>query len=115
MWQLGTIYQKVTGKTISDFGHWRFRQMFELPIYKANFHDPQEDHIKYVTHDSLEPFTIRFKTWSAIAAQSDDVQEEIALKLKTIIERGEDIKWVDEAEGIFEVPMATPIIIIRRK
>ncbi|KAH8101573.1 S-adenosyl-L-methionine-dependent methyltransferase [Cristinia sonorae] len=115
MWQLGMIYQNITGKTMQAFNQWRFHQIFNLPTFKANFHDPKQEDIKYIVQDGLEGVLNRFRTWSAIAALPDDKREEVVLELAQIIEKGEDLEWVGREEGIFKIPMATPTIIIQRR
>jgi len=115
MWILGEKYQKATGKTINEFKNWHFQKLFDLPSYKANFRDPEEMNVKYSTESTLEIVTTRYMTWSAIAMQSDDEKKNTAEELKAIVEKGEDLVWLNEAEGIFELPMSTPVVVIRRK
>ena len=115
MWQLGTVYQSITGKTPLKFKDWPFRKTFEFPSYKEHFQPPEETMVKYTTPGTLDIVVTRFKTWSAIAAQPEDKMEEAALGLKAIVEKGDGLVWIDQAQGTFEVPMACPTIIIRRK
>jgi len=115
LFALAQSYQTSTGKTLGDFRTWPFRKLFDLPSYKANFLEPEEDTVKYSTEETLETVIMRFMTWSAVAVKTDEEKRKIAEHMKEIVEKGEDVVWVNKAEGILDAPMSTPLIVIRRK
>ncbi|KAI5123348.1 hypothetical protein M0805_001769 [Coniferiporia weirii] len=95
------------------FREWR--RMFELPSYKANFTEPEETTISSVEHRTLELVVLHAYTGSGVAILSDEEKQKVGERIKAIVLRGDDLVWVNEKEGIFEVPFASPVINIQRR
>lgn len=92
----------------------RWQQIFRMPVYRANFDIPETTTIKYRETETFESFMSLLLTWSGIAILPDDEKDDLRKQIKTVLERGEELVWVDEKQGIFEVPRESPIVIFRR-
>ncbi|KAI5123349.1 hypothetical protein M0805_001770 [Coniferiporia weirii] len=112
---LCTPYQKTSSKDFWGDTFRRWRRMFDLPSYKASFSEPEETTVFSAEHRTLEEVVLHAYTRSGVALLSDDEKEKVGEKIKAIVLRGDGLVWVDEKEGIFEVPYATPVVIMQRK
>ncbi|KAI5123342.1 hypothetical protein M0805_001767 [Coniferiporia weirii] len=93
----------------------KWRSMFDLPLYKEKFFEPEDKIITYSEPATVERIIQRMFTASVIAVLPDDEKQKLAEKAKTIIARGDGLVWLNKEEGIFEAPFASPVVILRRK
>ena len=101
------------GKETYDYHHWQ--KFFDLPSYKENFLPREDSMVRYTSTGTIELVTERMKTWSPVAVLSEGKKMEFTSEIERIVKKGEDVVWVDEKEGTFEIPFAVPIILVRRK
>ncbi|KAI5114723.1 hypothetical protein M0805_007000, partial [Coniferiporia weirii] len=99
--------------SLEEFNKWR--RMFDLPLYKEKFFEPEEVIISSSESGTLERVTQAAFTASVIAILPDDEKEKVPDKIKAIVSRGDGLVWLNEKEGIFEIPIANPVVIMRRK
>lgn len=92
----------------------RWRQIISLPLYKEKFSRHEEAAIKHTEPTTLERYTALLMTWSGIAILPDDEKEDLKEQIRAIVERGDELVWVDKERGIFELPRVTPVVIFRR-
>ncbi|KAI5117441.1 hypothetical protein M0805_007011 [Coniferiporia weirii] len=102
-----------TATRVEDRDKWR--SMFDLPLYKEKFFEPEDKIVTYSEPGTVERIIQRTFTASVIAVLPDDEKQKIAEKVKAIIARGDGLVWLNKEEGIFEVPFASPVVILRRK
>lgn len=100
--------QENTAGNLSDYSGWR--KAFDLPVYLEHFSAPEYATIWITESCSLEDVLERFKTWSGSESFPQEKEEDLKQQIKAIIERGDELVWVDEKEGVFEVSFATPIV-----
>jgi len=92
-----------------------WRQTWDTPSYKKFFQPPEEKEWVYQLPGSLDIATNRAHSKSYVAVLSDEEKELLADDIKEIIERGEDMVWVDKKQGIFEFPYRTYVVIAHKK
>jgi len=92
-----------------------WRQLFDTASYNKHFQAPEEEVWSYNLPGSLDIVTNRALSKSYIAMQPDDVKTDIRADIKDIIQRGDGLKWSNEAQGIFEYPYKTYVVIARKK
>ncbi|KAI5123345.1 hypothetical protein M0805_001768 [Coniferiporia weirii] len=96
-----------------EFNKWR--RIFDLPLYKINFIKPGETTVFSVEHSTLESVILHAFTRSGVAILPDEEKRKVREKIKAVVLRGDDLRWVDEKQGMFEVPYATTVVIMQRK
>jgi len=101
------------GRTPLEYFGWQ--KVFDLPIYKESFQPQETTTVKYSTPSTMETFTERIKTWSPIAVLTEEQKEEFVQRAEEIIKKADGLVWIDEKEGVFEIPFAVPIILMKRK
>lgn len=93
--------------------------MVNLPSIKyckqANFEVPQQLDFHVVHPTTSQGVIDRVWSKSYITAQPKQVQDEIAERIKQILEDGQDRIWIDEKEGVFEYPYETNLYLMKRK
>ena len=101
------------GKPVYEYKKWQ--TVFDMSIYKEHFQPPEKSAVLHTTIGTLDLVAQRVSTWSSIVVLSEEKRAEFLDKTKQIIMGAEDLVWIDEKEGTFEVPFTVPIIVIRRK
>ena len=51
---------------------------------------------------------------SGIAIQPEEEKQRVANRIKEVIQRGEDLTWLDEQTGVIEAPSVTRVVIMQR-
>jgi hypothetical protein len=84
-------------------------------VSQENF-DPPQQYDYQVVHPTTEQGVID-RVWSKsyITAQSKSEQEKIASSIREILNKGEDRRWIDEKNGVFEYPYETNLFLMRRR
>ncbi|KAI5117442.1 hypothetical protein M0805_007012 [Coniferiporia weirii] len=106
-------YQESTASNREHFKDWR--RMFDLSLYKESFSEPEDTMISSTEPSTLEKTTLLVFTRSGVAILPDDEKLKIREEIKSIVERGDGLVWLDEKEGIFEVPFSNPVVVMQRK
>lgn len=94
----------------------QWRNFFNTPTYSRLFDPPtikeEWPSIRPVTKESVVQMSM---TASMIAVQTDETKRQIKAELDEILERGEEKKWIDEGNGVFESPYKTLVAVARKK
>lgn len=104
---------KLLGRAPLEYFGWQ--KVFEMPVYKENFQPQETTTVKYSTPGTIRTMAERVKTWSPIAVLHEEQKEEFVQGAVDIIKKGDGLVWIDEKEGIFEIPFAVPTILMKRK
>ncbi|KAA1471133.1 S-adenosyl-L-methionine-dependent methyltransferase [Dentipellis sp. KUC8613] len=91
-----------------------WRKVFN-ETYEKLFEPPVEKVWDYLLPGTLEIVTNRAFSRSYVAIQTDDVKAKIKTDIQAIVERGDGKKWIDEANGVFEHPHKTYVVIMNKK
>ena len=100
------------GKSLYQYTKWE--TVFDMPVYKEHFRSPEKSTVRYSATGTLDLMAQRARTWSPIAVLSDEKRAEFVDEMRQIILTAEDLVWVDEKEGMFQIPYAVPVVVIRR-
>ncbi|EJD02317.1 S-adenosyl-L-methionine-dependent methyltransferase [Fomitiporia mediterranea MF3/22] len=92
----------------------RWREIFDLPVYKQNFGSPEETTIRYSEPRTLDSIVALFMTWSGIAVLPEAEKEEVKDQIRAMIKRGDGLVWIDKEQGIFEMPFVSQSVIFKR-
>lgn len=71
--------------------------------------------IRYAYPTTREGITAYVLSASGVAAQPADEKAKIAKQVEGVIDKGEGLVWIDKEKGVFEQPLATSVVIMRRK
>jgi len=109
--EIRDAYEQFEGGTPQyRLGLWR--RTFETDGYKANFKPPMEQSWKRSIEATEESVISRVLTKSYIATLSDEDKEILVAGLQEILQKGEGRVWVGEANGTFEYPYQTDLVIL---
>ncbi|KIY43533.1 S-adenosyl-L-methionine-dependent methyltransferase [Fistulina hepatica ATCC 64428] len=92
-----------------------WRQTFDTPSYKKFFVAPKETNFEYKLQGTKEVVIDRACSKSYIAILPDEDKAKLRADLGAIVDRGEELVWIDESKGIFEYPYKTYIVIAERQ
>ncbi|OCB86743.1 S-adenosyl-L-methionine-dependent methyltransferase [Sanghuangporus baumii] len=98
----------------SGEGRLQWIRIFSLPRYKENFSAPENDTIRFIEQRTIENALAFYMSWSGIAMLPDDKKGKVKEQVKTIIKQGDELVWVNEKEGILEMPFVTYLVTFRR-
>ncbi|KAI5123347.1 hypothetical protein M0805_001768 [Coniferiporia weirii] len=107
-------YQEI-GKASRWMDRNNWQRIYDLPVYKENFHPPEDSTILSITTETPESATLRFLTWSAVASLPENGKQKLREEVEAIVSRGDGMVWINEGEAHIEVPVKTPITIFQRK
>ncbi|KAJ8483272.1 hypothetical protein ONZ51_g4819 [Trametes cubensis] len=92
-----------------------WRATFSTPSYLANF-EPQEENVwDYVLHGTRDIVVNRACSKSYIAVLNPEEKQKVIEDIDAILQRKEGLVWIDEAQGIFEYPYQTFLVIAKKK
>ena len=92
-----------------------WRATFSTPSYNKFFSPPEEKRWTYALHGSRDIVTNRALSKSYIAVLPPDEKAQVVQDIEKILEKGDDLKWIDKEKGIFEYPYGTLVVICKRK
>jgi len=92
-----------------------WRETFETPSYNKFFAPPLEKFWSYTLPGTIDIVSDRAFSKSYIAILPDDEKKKVKEDVQAIVERGDDKVWTDEAQGVFEYPHKTYVVIANRK
>jgi hypothetical protein len=108
------LYEKhEAGTPQYRLGLWK--ATWDTASYKKFFDAPETKTWSYHLLGSLQICTDRAMSKSYMAILPNDKKNEAIDNIKTIIEKGEGKKWIDEQAGVFEYPYKTDVVIARKK
>lgn len=93
----------------------KWERIFTLPLYQSHFLEPQEARLKATSLTTLDGIIALALSRSGCAVQPDDEKRYIVERIREVVERGEDLTWLDNQEGIIEGPTETRIVIMQRR
>ncbi|KAF7304999.1 S-adenosyl-L-methionine-dependent methyltransferase [Mycena kentingensis (nom. inval.)] len=91
-----------------------WRAAFDTTTYKMNFEPPAENSWEHPLLATKDLVIDRAMSKSYTAILSDEQKTQLRKDLSDILDRGEERKWINEAEGTFEYPYKTDVVISRR-
>ncbi|OCB86744.1 S-adenosyl-L-methionine-dependent methyltransferase [Sanghuangporus baumii] len=106
-------YRNNTPASAAEWDRWR--QIFELAVYKRNFTPAEETTVNFTEDRTLESIIDLFLSWAGVAVLPDQEKEIVKAKIRDIVKRGDGLVWKDEKQGIFETPFVVEPIVIFRK
>lgn len=92
-----------------------WRQTFDTPSYKKEFNPPEEKTWNYKLHANKEIVVDRASSKSYVAILPDDQKAKVQQDIREVVDQGHDKVWVDEAQGLFEYPYKTWVVIARKR
>jgi len=110
---LNRVEQHEAGAPQSRLNLWR--ATFDTPSYKKFFKDPIEKNWTYSLQATSNITVDRSASKSYIAILPDDEKEKLRQDIRDILNKEEDIVWIDKAAGTFEYPYETWVVIAERK
>ncbi|KAL5511231.1 hypothetical protein ACEPAH_4446 [Sanghuangporus vaninii] len=94
-------------------GRFQWTRIFSLPQYTKNFSSAEKNIVPYVEHRTLDNTIAFYMTLSGVAMLPGDEKEKLKDGIRTVIDRGDGLVWVDEKEGILEVPFVNILVTFR--
>ena len=92
-----------------------WRQLFDTPSYQREFNPPEEKTWQYTIQASKNNVVDRASSKSYIAVLPDDKKAEVQEEVSKVVDQGLDRVWIDEAQGLFEYPYKTWVVIAHKQ
>lgn len=91
-----------------------WRKTFDTPNYQQLFAPPEETVIPYEIPGTRKLAIDRACSKSYITVLPQEKKDQVVSDLKVILERGDDLTWIDKEEGVLAYPYQTFIVISRK-
>jgi ubiquinone/menaquinone biosynthesis C-methylase UbiE len=92
-----------------------WRAAFEQPNYKDLFEAPTEKQWPYIIPGTAEITIGRACSKSYIAILPEDKKKQVQEDIKAILDRGDDMKWIDREQGVFEYAYRSYVVVFKKK
>ena len=92
-----------------------WRQLFDTPSYQRGFNPPEEKTWQYTIQASKNNVVDRASSKSYIAVLPDDKKAEVQEEVSKVVDQGLDRVWIDKAQGLFEYPYKTWVVIAHKQ
>ncbi|EMD38390.1 hypothetical protein CERSUDRAFT_82644 [Gelatoporia subvermispora B] len=92
-----------------------WRATFSTPSYTASFEPPEENLWRYELPANRNIVVDRACSKSFIAILEPEKKQQVVEGIHKILDKGEDLKWIDKENGVFEYPYTTTVVIARKK
>jgi len=92
-----------------------WRQLFDTPSYQREFNPPEEKTWQYKIQTSKNNVVDRASSKSYIAVLPDDKKAEVQEEVSKVVDQGLDRVWIDKAQGLFEYPYKTWVVIAHKQ
>ncbi|THH33939.1 hypothetical protein EUX98_g263 [Antrodiella citrinella] len=112
--QLRDTYEKFENGT-PQFRLDLWRATFTTPSYTANFEPPKEEKWKWTLQATRDLVVDRVSSKSYVAILPDATKEQVQKDVKTIVDRGDGLVWVEKEKGVFEWPYYTLAVTWNKK
>lgn len=114
--QLRDAYE-VFEKGTPQFRLGLWRGVFASPSYSQLFQEPMiaDREIRFSLPATVTSVEDRVCSKSYIALLPEDDRELVRRRVKDIVEKGDDLVWIDKEKGVFEYPYSTTIVLMKRK
>ena len=93
----------------------RWKGIFKIQSYTTNFYAPEQVVYPNNLNSNLAHVAQRLLSWSSVAILPDAEKEKVKSAVKAIVDKGEGMRWTDEASRLFEIPNNTEVTLFRRK
>jgi hypothetical protein len=107
------VEQHEAGTPQFRLGLWR--AAFETQEYPRLFEPQEEREWPYSIPGTVDIAINRACSKSYIAVLPSPEQAQVKSDVKNIVERGDNMVWMDKENGVFEYPYRTYIVISRKK
>jgi hypothetical protein len=91
-----------------------WRQAFDTPSYQQLFRPPVENVWPYTLEGTADLVVDRAHSKSYIAVLSADEKATIASDIRAILEKGDDLEWIDKDSGVFKYPYKTFLVTLSK-
>lgn len=108
-----TIEQYEQGAPQFHRGKWR--AFFDVPAYKELFQPHLEEVFEYNLTGTNDIVINRAFSKSYMTMLPPDEKAKVEQQIKQILEKGDDKKWINESEGVFEYPYKSWVVIAKKK
>lgn len=94
----------------------RWKNFFTTPVYSQLFEQPTiKEEWPTILRMTKEVAIQMAMSASMLAIQNDETKRQVRAELDRILERGEEKKWIDEQNGVFESPYRTLVAVARKR
>jgi len=107
------IEQHEKGTPQFRLGLWR--KYFTTPEFEQNFDGPDEKVWSYHLEATEDIVVQRASSKSYIAVLPPDEKVKVQAGIREIVQRGEDIVWIDKGEGRFKYPYKCWVVVSTKK
>ncbi|KAF5315569.1 hypothetical protein D9611_004730 [Ephemerocybe angulata] len=107
------IEQHEKGTPQFRLGLWR--KFFTTPEYDAAFAKQEEKEWSYNLEATEQIVVDRASSKSYITVLPPKEKAEVQAGIREIVERGDDLEWVDKEKGLFKYPYKTLVVIAKQK
>jgi ubiquinone/menaquinone biosynthesis C-methylase UbiE len=92
-----------------------WRAAFDVPVYSELFEPPAEKQWPYVIPGTAQIVVDRACSKSYIQVLPEDKKELVKEDVRKIVEKGDDLTWIDKEQGTFEYPYKSYAVLLRKK
>ncbi len=92
-----------------------WRQVFDTPSYQKHFKPHEEKNWQYKLTSDTNGVVNRVFSKSYISVLPDEEKAAVKSSVLDIVDRGDDLVWVDKEVGIFEYPYKTLVVVASKR
>ena len=92
-----------------------WRAYFKTPQYEDSFAAPSEKAWSYHLEADEETVVDRASSKSYISVLPPDEKARVQAAIREIVQRGDDLQWVDKEKGLFKYPYKTLVVTSKKK
>lgn len=92
-----------------------WRATFDTPAYQQYFQTPEERSWEFNLIGTRDIVVNRACSKSYIAVLGPKEKAKVVEDIDAILKKKDGLKWTDEADGVFEYPYKTLVVIAKRK
>jgi hypothetical protein len=92
-----------------------WRQTYSTPEYTSLFYPQEETEWAYHIPASEQIVTDRAQSKSYISVLPPNEKAKVVEDIKIILQRGDEMVWINKEEGTFQYPYKTYVLVSRKK
>ena len=92
-----------------------WRAFFKTPEYEGNFGNPDEKSWSYHLEADEDTVVGRASSKSYISVLPPDEKARVQAGIREIVQRGDDLQWIDKDKGLFKYPYKTWVVTSKKK